>query len=68
MIGALLKPVAGLLETCARVADSFRNIVLGPAEVVPRVRPPRFVSPVDPLASYNKAEVPLHHFASSSPT
>lgn len=61
VVGALLKPVASVLETCARVADSFRQVVMGPAEVVPRVRPPRFVSPVNPLAAYDKLEVRHPH-------
>ena len=57
LMGALVKPLASLLETSASVAESIRTVVVGAPEVVPRVRPPRYVSPVDPLAPYNWCEV-----------
>ena len=59
LVGALVRPLASLLETSAKVADSIRNVVMGPPATVPRVRPPRYVSAVDPLARYDWSEVSI---------
>jgi len=56
-MGALVKPLAYMLETSARVADNITAMVVGVPEIVPRVRPPRFVSAVQPLPSYDWSEV-----------
>lgn len=56
-VGALVKPVAYLLETSSRVADSITAAVVGVPEVVPRTRPPRFVSATSALSTYNQNEV-----------
>ena len=67
-IGALVKPLAYLLETSSRVADSITAAVVGIPEIVPRIRPPRYVSPTLPLPTYDQSEVrkiiflpPLHN-------
>jgi len=60
-MGALVKPLAYMLETSARVADKITAAVVGVPEIVPRVRPPRFVPAVQPLPPYDWSEVaPLH--------
>lgn len=61
-MGALLKPLAYMLETSAKVADSITNLVVGVPKIVPRIRPPRYVSPVKPLATYDQSEVCLPCF------
>ena len=55
-VGALVKPVAYLLETSSRVADSITAAVIGVPEIVPRIRPPRYVSQTQPLSTYDQSE------------
>jgi hypothetical protein len=71
-MGALVKPLAYMLETSARVADNITAMVVGVPEIVPRLRPPRFVSAVQPLPAYDWSEVvpsaPLSETASTRHT
>eukprot|EP00887_Chlorella_sp_A99_P007395 scaffold2.g7395.t1 len=54
-LGFVVLPLASLLEMSARMAQSIRRAVAG-ASGVGWVRPPRFVSPGEPLAPYNFSE------------
>ncbi len=56
-VGALVLPLAAVLETSMRVADSIRSAVMGIPPLLPRARPPRHVAPDLPLAPYNWSEV-----------
>lgn len=74
LLGALVRPLAYLLETSSHVAESITNAVIGAPEVVPRIRPPRFVSASSPLSTYDESEararpkttmLPFHPFFQS---
>lgn len=54
-LGLLVLPLASLLEMSARMADSIRRAVAG-ASSLGWARPPRFVSPSEPLTPYDRAE------------
>jgi hypothetical protein len=56
-VGALVLPLAAVLETSMRVADSIRSAVMGIPPLLPRARPPRHVVSNLPLAPYNWSEV-----------
>ncbi|KAK9798969.1 hypothetical protein WJX73_003190 [Symbiochloris irregularis] len=56
IIGALIRPIDGMLDTCARVADSIRTAVMGPPVLASRIRPPRYVNASGPLAIYDWSE------------
>ena len=56
VVGALVGPLASILEMMAGTADGVRMLVMGPPAFVPRERPPRFVSRVRPLAPYDRLE------------
>jgi hypothetical protein len=57
VLGALVRPLAAVLETSMRVADSIRSAVMGIPPLLPRSRPPRYVAADEPLAPYNWSEV-----------
>ncbi|PSC70464.1 Methionine gamma-lyase isoform A [Micractinium conductrix] len=54
-IGVVVLPLVSLLEMSASTADSIRRAVAGSSNVG-WVRPPRFVSPAQPLAPYSWPE------------
>ena len=54
---ALVQPLAFALEASVAVADSLRSAIMGIPPLLPRARPPRHVSPAEPLAVYNWSEV-----------
>ena len=55
VVGVVVLPLASLLETAARTAESVRSAVAG-ASSAGWVRPPRYVHPSLPLAPYNWSE------------
>ena len=55
--GVLVQPLAFALEASVAVADSLRSAIMGIPPLLPRARPPRHVSPQEPLAVYNWSEV-----------
>ena len=65
VIGFFLSPLVNLLETSADFAERIRDRMIGPPEVVPRLRPPRYVSSVDALAAYDRNEVRLSLYLTS---
>lgn len=56
-VGALVLPLAAVLETSMRVADSIRSAVMGIPPLLPRARPPRTLASDLPLQPYNWSEV-----------
>ena len=58
LMGALVRPLAYMLETSAKVAENVTAAVVGVPEIAPRVRPPRFVPAAQPLPPYDWSEVP----------
>lgn len=64
VVGALVRPLASLLEASAHMADGVCRWVVGAPEVVPRIRPPRHVALVQPLGPYDEMQAcfpnPLH--------
>ena len=59
LMGALVRPLAYMLETSAKVAENVTAAVVGVPEIAPRVRPPRFVPAAQALPPYDWSEVPL---------
>lgn len=57
VVGALVLPLAAVLETSMRMADSIRSAVMGIPPLLPRARPPRHIDPDLPLVPYNWSEV-----------
>ena len=57
VIGVLIRPLDGILDTSARIADSIRTAVMGPPVLAARIRPPRYVDPSGPLSIYDWSEV-----------
>lgn len=57
ILGAMVRPLDGLLDTSARIAASIRTAVMGPPVIAARIRPPRHVSETELLAVYDWSEV-----------
>ena len=57
LLGALIRPLDGLLDTSARIADAIRIAVMGPPVLATRIRPPRYVSQSASVAVYDWSEV-----------
>ena len=67
VIGAILSPIVNALETSAGVAERIRDRVIGPPEIVPRLRPPRYVSSIGALDPYDRNEVLLSELCPPPP-